>query len=106
MLKIATILPYKENYSKNKAAAASLWVCDFFKHSSLKKNNYIFGSTDQKDYLTKNYINIKISNTTSKFKSTTNHYCNELIKKIENKKYNLIEIHNRPLVFNILKKKT
>ncbi len=105
MLKIATILPYKENYSKNKAAAASLWVCDFFKHSSLKKNNYIFGSTDQKDYLTKNYINIKISNTTSKFKSTTNHYCNELIKKIENKKYNLIEIHNRPLVFNILKKK-
>ena len=43
MLKIATILPYKENYSKTKAAAASLWVYDFFKHSNLKKNNYIFG---------------------------------------------------------------
>ena len=40
MLKIATILPYKENYSIKKAAAASLWVCDFFKHSSLRKNNY------------------------------------------------------------------
>ena len=37
MLKIATILPYKENYSKKKAAAASLWVHDFFKYSSLKK---------------------------------------------------------------------
>ena len=37
MLKIATILPYKENYTFSKAAAASLWVCDFFKHSSLKK---------------------------------------------------------------------
>ena len=36
MLKIATILPYKENYSKTKAAAASLWVYDFFKHSKLK----------------------------------------------------------------------
>ncbi len=51
MLKIATILPYKENYSKKKAAAASLWVHDFFKYSKLKKENYIFGSTDQKDYL-------------------------------------------------------
>ena len=38
MLKIATILPYKENYTFSKAAAASLWVCDFYKHSSLKKN--------------------------------------------------------------------
>ena len=46
MLKIATILPYKENYSKTKAAAASLWVYDFFRHSNLKKNNYIFGSTE------------------------------------------------------------
>ena len=33
MLKIATILPYKENYTFSKAAAASLWVYDFFKHS-------------------------------------------------------------------------
>ena len=36
MRKIATILPYKENYSLSKAAAGSLWVCDFFKHSKLK----------------------------------------------------------------------
>ena len=105
MLKIATILPYKENYSKKKAAAASLWVHDFFKYSKLKKENYIFGSTDQKDYLSNNYINIKIKNSTSKLKSTTNQYCNELIKKMHNKNFDIIEIHNRPLVFNILKKK-
>ena len=30
--KIATILPYKENYSTTNAGAASLWVCDFLKH--------------------------------------------------------------------------
>ena len=72
MLKIATILPYKENYSKTKAAAASLWVYDFFKHSNLKKNTYIFGSTDTKDYLSNNYINIIIKNLTSKLSSTTN----------------------------------
>ena len=105
MLKIATILPYKENYTFSKAAAASLWVCDFFKHSSLKKNNYIFGSTDAKDYLSKNYINIKIKDSESKLSSTTNQYCRELIKKIDGKNFDIIEIHNRPLVFNILKKK-
>ena len=105
ILKIATILPYKENYSKTKAAAASLWVYDFFRHSTLKKNNYIFGSTDTKDYLSNNYINISIKNLSSKFSSTTNHYCNELIKKIDGKKFDIVEIHNRPLVFNILKRK-
>ena len=30
-IKIATILPYKENYSFEKASAASLWVAEFFK---------------------------------------------------------------------------
>ena len=105
MLKIATILPYKENYSVTKAAAASLWVYDFFKHSKLKKNNFIFGSTDSKDYLSDNYINIKIKNSHSKLTSTTNQYCNELIKRIDGKNFDLVEIHNRPLVFNILKKK-
>ena len=102
MLKIATILPYKENYTFIAAAAASLWVCDFFKYTKFKKNNYIFGSTDTKDYLTKNYINIKIDNIDSKFSSTTTLYCNKLIKKIKNKKFDIIEIHNRPLVFNYL----
>ena len=41
-IKIATILPYKENYSFEKASAASLWVAEFFKRSKLindfKKN--------------------------------------------------------------------
>ena len=105
MLKIATILPYKENYSRTKAAAASLWVYDFFKHSNLKKNNYIFGSTDAKDYLSNNYINISIKDSSSKLVSTTNQYCNGLIKKIVGKKFDIVEIHNRPLVFNTLKKK-
>ena len=85
MLKIATILPYKENYTIKKAAAASLWVYDFFRHSNLKKNNYIFGSTDTKDYLSNNYINIIIKDSSSKFVSTTNQNCNGLIKKLMEK---------------------
>ena len=34
--KIATVLPYKENYSHNKASAASLWVSEFYKNSKYK----------------------------------------------------------------------
>ena len=36
-LNIATILPYKENYTFGKASAASLWVSEFFKKSKNKK---------------------------------------------------------------------
>ena len=61
-LKIATILPYKENYSYNKASAASLWVSEFFKKSKYKKENIIFGHTKNQDYLTANYKNIKLKN--------------------------------------------
>ena len=36
-LNIATILPYKENYTLDKASAASLWVSEFYKKSKYKK---------------------------------------------------------------------
>ena len=71
-LKIATILPYKENYSHSKASAASLWVSEFFKKSKYQKNNIIYGHTKYLDFLTKNYRNIKLKNIKSRFKSTTN----------------------------------
>ena len=103
-LKIATILPYKENYTFKKAQAAAIWVCDFFKFSKFKNNNFIFGNTKGTDYLTKNYINISINNLKSKFSSSTNEYCNNFIKKNKKSNFDIIEIHNRPLVFNLLKK--
>jgi glycosyltransferase involved in cell wall biosynthesis len=104
-IKIATILPYKENYSLEKASAASLWVSEFFKSSKFKNNNFIFGNTNSKNYLTKNYINISLTSLKSKFQSTTKEYSNNLIKKINKKKFDLIEVHNRPLIlFNLIKK--
>jgi len=59
-IKIATILPYKENYSIEKASAASLWVSEFYKKSKYKKYNFIYGNTNSKKFLTKNYININL----------------------------------------------
>ena len=104
-IKIATILPYKENYTLKKASAASLWVAEFFKNSKFKKNNFIFGHTKFKDYITKNYINIELKNIKSKLKSTTKEYCDKLIFKIQNKNFEIIEIHNSPLIFHNLRKK-
>ena len=104
-IKIATILPYKENYSYEKASAASLWVAEFFKKSRFKKNNFIFGNTSSKNYLTKNYVNINLKSLNLKFNSTTYEYTQKLIKKLDNKKFNIIEIHNRPLIlFNLMNK--
>ena len=102
-MKIATILPYKENYTFSKAQAAAIWVSDFYKNSKFRDQNFIFGNTNTKDFLTKNYVNIKINNLKSKFTSTTKEYCDNFINYTKNKNFDIIEIHNRPEVFNLLK---
>ena len=102
-IKIATILPYKENYSPDKASAASLWVAEFYKKSKFKNNNFIYGYTKSKNFLSKNYININLKTINSKFKSSTNEYSRKLIKEINTKAYDIVEIHNRPLIlFNLV----
>jgi glycosyltransferase involved in cell wall biosynthesis len=102
-IKIATILPYKENYTFSNAQAAALWVSHFFKYTKFKDTNFIYGNTNTKDYLTKNYFNIKIYNKSSRFSSTTSEYCTNFIKSSKIF-FDIIEIHNRPLVFSYLKK--
>ena len=101
-LKIATILPYKENYSVDKASAASLWVSEFYEKSKFKKHNFIYGHTKSKKYLTRNYININLKNLKSKIKSTTNEYAVKLIKDLNYKNFNIVEIHNRPQLLDKL----
>lgn len=103
-IQIATLLPYKENYTFSKAQAAAIWVCDFFRYSKFKNENIIFGHTNNKDYLTKNYVNVPLK-TNKKLSSQTIEYCNNFIKIIGQYNFDLIEIHNRPLVYLYLKKK-
>ena len=104
-MKIATILPYKENYTVSRAQAAAIWVSDFYKLSKYKKENFIYGNTKGKDFLTNNYKNVKLKTLNSKIFSTTNEYCNAFIKINNKKNFDIVEVHNRPLVFNFLKKK-
>ena len=102
MLKIATILPYKENYSEKKAGAVSLWVKDFLMLSKYKNNNVVYGNTSHKPYLSKNYININIKTLNSKFYSSTNEYLKIIIKELNKNTFDIVEVHNRPNMINEL----
>ena len=95
-MKIASILPYKENYTLKGAGAVALWISNFVRDSKYKKNTYIIGSTKNKNYLTKNYINI--DNINSKLNSTTKEYSNKIINKIKNLNFDVLELHNRPIM--------
>jgi len=104
-MKIASILPYKENYTKKGAGAVALWISEFMRDSIYKKNTFIFGNTTNKSFLTKNYINININSIHSRLSSTTKEYSSEIIKKIENMSFDIIELHNRPIMVREFYKK-
>ena len=54
-MKIATLLPYKENYSPNLSGAVSIHVSNLYKYSIFKKQITIWGNTSSKKYLSTNY---------------------------------------------------
>ena len=97
-MKIASILPYKENYSNKNAGAVSLWVSDFMKYSSYKKSITVFGHTNTRKYLTKNYVNINLKSINSKISSSTKEYSNNIIKHLTKNYFDIVEIHNRPIM--------
>jgi glycosyltransferase involved in cell wall biosynthesis len=101
---IAILLPYKEKYTLNDAAAASIWVKDYLKKTKLKKQTIVFGNLSEKyKPLTDNFININLS----KIKFKKNYfYTKKFLDYYKKFKFEVIELHNRPesLVF-LLKKK-
>ena len=98
--KIAIILPYKEIYSSELAGAASILVKDYNKKSSLKKQTIIYGNLPNKlKPISKNFYNIKLK----KFIFSKNkEYIEEFYKEYLKKKFDIIEIHNRPEYLNYL----
>ena len=57
-MKIAILLPYKENFSPTYPGAVSLFVNATNKKSKFKKSIIVYGSTNHKKKLSSNYINI------------------------------------------------
>ena len=102
-MKISILLPYKENYSVNYAGAVSLFINDTTKLSKFKKDIRIFGSTDFKSRLSKNYTNIEL-NKSSLFQSQSRFYVNRFIELQKKIKADIIEVHNRPNYLQYIKK--
>ena len=101
-MKISILLPYKENFAYDYAGAVSLFVNDVTKESIFKKETYIFGSTDQKRILSKNYVNLNINRKI--FRSTSKQYIESFLKSEKKINSDLIEVHNRPNYIKQIKK--
>ena len=94
--KIAILLPYKDQFTKNNAGSASIWVKDFNKSSNFTNSSTIFGHTKNfKNIIQKkNYKNILINE--NSFFSKNKDYVSKFIDCLLKEKFDLVEIHNRP----------
>ena len=104
-MKISILLPYKENYSPEYAGAVSLFIKAVSDNSLYKNQLTIFGSTNFKKKLSKNYINIPLN---KKFLSSqSKDYVDKFIKLQLQHKPNIIEVHNRPIyIKNLIRLKS
>jgi glycosyltransferase involved in cell wall biosynthesis len=101
-MKISILLPYKENYSPTYPGAVSLFVNSTNTYSEFKNDVVVYGSTDLKEKLSKNYVNIALKKRL--FHSQTKEYVNSFYNLQKKKVPDIIEIHNRPIYVNILTK--
>ena len=101
-MKISILLPYKENFAPNYAGAVSLFVNDITKQSIFKHSTFIFGNTNSKKKLSKNYINLNLKK--KLFHSTSKIYIDTFLKYHKKISTDLVEVHNRPNYINLIKK--
>ncbi len=98
---ISILLPYKENFSPQYAGAVSLFVNDVTKVSVYKKRIHIFGNTNSKSKLSKNYINLNFDKKI--FKSSSKIYVKSFLNYQKKIQPDLIEVHNRPNYIKLIR---
>ena len=76
-MKIAILLPYKENFSPDYPGAVSLFVNETSIKSKFKKNIIVFGNTNYKNKFKLKYQNINLFN--NPLRSQTKAYVNNFI---------------------------
>ncbi|MDB3889405.1 glycosyltransferase family 4 protein [Candidatus Pelagibacter sp.] len=101
-MKISILLPYKENFTNDNAGAVSLFVNDITKNSYYRKNIEIFGNTNFRNYLSKNYTNLNFDK--KFFLSSNKQYVDSFLNYERKKNSDLIEVHNRPSYIEKIKK--
>ena len=100
-MKISILLPYKEDYSHDYAGAVSIFVNGVIKNSKFKSTTKVYGNTNLKKVLSKNYINIPFE---KKFlQSSTKIYVKNFINLERKRNSDVIEIHNRPTYLKYFK---
>ena len=93
-MRIAILLPYKENYSPTYAGAVSLFVNESTGISKFKSEITVYGNTNLK----RKFINYYNLNSSEKRFSSKNFVYVKNFTKIEKEvKSDIIEIHNRPI---------
>ena len=61
-MKISVLLPYKENFSSEYAGAVSIFINAVNEKSIYKKEITVYGNTQYKKILSKNYFNLSLKN--------------------------------------------
>ena len=102
-MKIAILLPYKENFSPEYPGAVSLFVYETSKISKYKKNITVYGNTNHKKKFPIKYKNIELKN--KLFGSQTKIYVNKFIDLELTNNSTIVEVHNRPSYIQILSTK-
>ena len=93
-MKIAILLPYKENFSPEYPGAVSLFVNETSSISRYKKKIIVFGNTNYKKKYNLRYININLKK--NPLISQTKEYVNRFSRIQKKYDISLIEVHNRP----------
>ncbi len=104
-MQIDILLPFKEKFSMNAAGAVSLTVKNTMKYSKYFNNIRIFGQHVTNPFFEKNFhgLNNNWILHGGHNKSLAYHYYKKNLNESFKKK--IIEIHNRPYIFNYLIKK-
>ena len=101
-MKIAILLPYKENFSPEYPGAVSLFVYETSKTSKFKKDIVVFGNTNFKNKFKIKYENVDLFK--NPLSSQTKTYVNKFINLQKKYNFSIIEIHNRPSYIKYLVK--
>ena len=103
-MKIAILLPYKENFSPEYPGAVSLFVYETSIISKFKKKITVFGNTNYKKKFNLKYMNIDLKH--DFFSSQTKNYVKKFINLEKKINSSIVEVHNRPSYIHIITQNT
>lgn len=100
-MKIAILLPFKEDYSPKYSGAVSIHVSNTLKFSKFKNSITVYGNTNKKKYLSNNFKNIQVSSNI--LFSNNKKYLQKFVSLNINNNPDIVEIHNRPSYVKTIK---